>query len=182
MVLQFGSASSPTCKRPGRDPRRWLEDVEGAAQLDWVKAKNAEAISILGDPKASPVYDRILSILDSKQKIPFVGRVLNGKYYNFWQVRELFFPTAFDAAISRADMSSRSPPGRDARARHLAPLLARGVSQGDHRVGDRARPRRALQAGGGDTRGLSLRSSLLAFLAAHPSLLSSRLTPPLLHR
>ena len=85
MVLQFGSDSSPTCKNPGRDPRRWLEDVEGAAQLDWVKAKNAEAISILGDPKASPVYDRILSILDSKQKIPFVGRVLNGKYYNFWQ-------------------------------------------------------------------------------------------------
>ena len=28
---------------------------------------------------------RILDILDSKEKIPYVGRVLNGLYYNFWQ-------------------------------------------------------------------------------------------------
>ena len=82
--MESGGAASPTVKDL-RDPRRWLEEVEGAKALDWVKAKNAEALGLLGDPKASPTYGRILSILDSKEKIPYVGRVLNGLYYNFWQ-------------------------------------------------------------------------------------------------
>ena len=82
--MQFGTAASPTVGDL-RDSRRWLEEVEGTAALDWVKAKNAEALALLGDPKASPMHDRILGILDSKEKIPYVGRVLNGLYYNFWQ-------------------------------------------------------------------------------------------------
>ena len=53
--------------------------------LEWVKGRNAAALSELGDPKATQDYARILSILDSKEKIPYVGRVLNGLYYNFWQ-------------------------------------------------------------------------------------------------
>jgi len=67
------------------DPREWLENVEGASALNWVKEKNADALSFLGDPKDDPVYKRILAILDSKEKIPYIGRVLNGLYYNFWQ-------------------------------------------------------------------------------------------------
>ena len=53
--------------------------------LEGVKGRNAAALSELGDPKATQDYSRILSILDSKEKIPYVGRVLNGLYYNFWQ-------------------------------------------------------------------------------------------------
>ena len=68
--MQTGGAESPTVSSPDSDARRWLEEVEGSAQLDWVKAKNTEALNILGDPKASPFHDRILSILDSKEKIP----------------------------------------------------------------------------------------------------------------
>lgn len=70
------------------DPHKWLEDVLGQAQLDWVKERNAECISTLGDPKDFDVYKRILAILDSKEKIPRAYRVggKDGKYlYNFWQ-------------------------------------------------------------------------------------------------
>ena len=63
------------------DPRMWLESVEGTKQLEFVKAKNDDALSILGHPEKQPMYDRILSILDSKEKIPYVGRVL--KYARF---------------------------------------------------------------------------------------------------
>ena len=67
------------------DPREWLEEVMAEDALEWVKGRNAAALSELGDPKATQDYSRILSILDSKEKIPYVGRVLNGLYYNFWQ-------------------------------------------------------------------------------------------------
>ena len=67
------------------DPRAWLEEVLNDDALEWVKARNAACLKELGDPKGSSDYKRILSILDSKEKIPYIGRVLNGLYYNFWQ-------------------------------------------------------------------------------------------------
>jgi prolyl oligopeptidase len=70
------------------DPRVWLEDVDAegtGTALTWVKSRNAAALADLGDPTKMPDYSRILSILDSKEKIPYIGRVLNGLYYNFWQ-------------------------------------------------------------------------------------------------
>ena len=86
----IGPADSPTVDMPDDDARVWLEEVEGKAALDWVKAKNSEAIGLLGKPDESADYKRILSILDSKEKIPYVGRVFttpSGEthYYNFWQ-------------------------------------------------------------------------------------------------
>ena len=67
------------------DPRAWLEEVLNEDALEWVKGRNAACLKELGDPKGSTDYKRILSILDSKEKIPYIGRVLNGLYYNFWQ-------------------------------------------------------------------------------------------------
>ena len=68
-----------------KDPREWLEDVEGEAALDWVKSGNARTLGAIGEPTDKPVYNRLLDIMESKEKIPFIGRVLNGLYYNFWQ-------------------------------------------------------------------------------------------------
>ena len=48
---------------------------------------STDAVAALGEPTQDPMYTRILSILDSKEKIPYIGRVLNGLYYNFWQAR-----------------------------------------------------------------------------------------------
>lgn len=67
------------------DPRIWLEEVEGEEQLDWVRLRNAEAVERIGEPSAQPLYNRLLSIMESDEKIPYIGRVLNGLYYNFWQ-------------------------------------------------------------------------------------------------
>ena len=67
------------------DPRIWLEEVEGAEQLKWVSERNVDTVAAVGDPSSKPTYGKILSILDSKEKIPYVGRVLNGLWYNFWQ-------------------------------------------------------------------------------------------------
>ena len=38
----------------------------------------------LGDPEKSLYYNRVLNILDSKDKIPYVTKIGNF-YYNFWQ-------------------------------------------------------------------------------------------------
>ena len=75
------------------DARQWLEDVEGSEALAWVKAKNSQVVKVLGEPEKHPTYERILSILDSKEKIPAIGRVLDHKgrgtlYYNYWQDKE----------------------------------------------------------------------------------------------
>lgn len=45
---------------------------------------NNECVSALGDPKGTEIYDRILGVLDSKDKIPHVSKI-NEHYYNFWQ-------------------------------------------------------------------------------------------------
>ena len=57
----------------------------GEKALSWVKTEDAATLAKLGDPAASPLYDRILSILESKEKIPYV-RKIGDLYYNFWQV------------------------------------------------------------------------------------------------
>jgi len=59
----------------------------GEKALSWVTAENTATVAKLGDPKESPLYGRILSILENKEKIPMV-RKIGDYYYNFWQVCE----------------------------------------------------------------------------------------------
>jgi prolyl oligopeptidase PreP (S9A serine peptidase family) len=48
----------------------WLEDVLGERALAWVRAHNQKTIEALGDPTGTPMYERVLNILTSKDKIP----------------------------------------------------------------------------------------------------------------
>lgn len=67
------------------DPYLWLEDVAGEKQLEWVKARNAKAMAELAESDGFRALEqRLRTILDSKEKIPFV-RKIGGRYYNFWQ-------------------------------------------------------------------------------------------------
>src|SRR5690242_3528436 len=76
----LGSAPST-----GDDPYAWLEDVNAARSLDWVRAQNDVSIRELeAAPSFKPLEQRLLSIYDSKDKIPFVGE-RHGQWYNFWQ-------------------------------------------------------------------------------------------------
>eukprot|EP00729_Bicosta_minor_P001270 gene1270-30262_t len=66
------------------DSHKWLENVLDEKCIDWAKARNAESISHVGKPTASPVHDKILKILENKDKIPYTKKI-GDLYYNLWQ-------------------------------------------------------------------------------------------------
>lgn len=68
-----------------KDPNLWLEEVTGEKALAWVKERNAESTAELTKSDAFKSLDeRLLKILDSKEKIPFVAK--HGElFYNFWR-------------------------------------------------------------------------------------------------
>ncbi|HJV89317.1 MAG TPA: hypothetical protein VJ623_03350, partial [Holophagaceae bacterium] len=70
---------------PAEDPYLWLEGVTDPKALDWVKARNADALKELA---ATPAFEAlkadILKVLDSTARIPFVSKE-GGFYYNFWR-------------------------------------------------------------------------------------------------
>ena len=82
------------------DPYLWLEDVLGDKALDWVRQQNAVSTNELqARPEFEPIRQRLLSIMDSKDRIPFVSK--HGKFvYNFWRddknVRGLWRRTTLD--------------------------------------------------------------------------------------
>jgi prolyl oligopeptidase len=67
------------------DPYLWLEEVQGDQALDWVRARNRESRAALEQhPRFEATRTRILELLDSRDKIPYVSR--RGEWlYNLWQ-------------------------------------------------------------------------------------------------
>ena len=74
-----------TTDAAGTDPYLWLEDVLGEKSLDWVKQHNAVSVKELeGQPGFPALQARLKTILNSKERIPYVSK--NGEYYyNFWR-------------------------------------------------------------------------------------------------
>jgi prolyl oligopeptidase len=67
------------------DPYLWLEEVTGKKPLAWVKERNAESVAKLTKSEAFKATEkRLLDILDSDQRIPFVSKS-GPYYYNFWR-------------------------------------------------------------------------------------------------
>ena len=94
---------------PPDDPHQWLEEVEGAKALAWVRERNGECIAAVGDPVETESYKRILAILDSKDKIPHAFRIgtdPSAPYYNFWQVMRPPVPAASPACCHPCDPPS----------------------------------------------------------------------------
>lgn len=89
------------------DPYAWLEEIEGAVALDWVKSENKKTLAILtSSPNFQTIYQTNLQILNADDKIPYPE--VRGPYvYNFWQdkvnVRGLWRRT------SKADYESSEP-------------------------------------------------------------------------
>jgi prolyl oligopeptidase len=69
----------------GEDPYLWLEDVTAERSLNWVREQNALSTKELeSSPSFEPIRSRLLAILDSKERIPYVTK--HGPYYyNFWR-------------------------------------------------------------------------------------------------
>ena len=64
----------------GGDPLLWLEEVTGERALAWVRQQNARSTNELGAaPVFEPIRRRLLAILDSKERIPYVSK--KGAYY-----------------------------------------------------------------------------------------------------
>jgi prolyl oligopeptidase len=62
----------------------WLEEVQSDRALTWVKSKNAKSTSLLKSrPEFAPARAKVLEILNSKDKIPYVSRFGNF-VYNLW--------------------------------------------------------------------------------------------------
>lgn len=67
------------------DPYLWLENVDGAKAVSWVKAQNAKTLADLQSVKVyKPIYAKALAIYDSEDRIPS-PELMGGFVYNFWQ-------------------------------------------------------------------------------------------------
>ena len=75
----------PAVAAAGDDPYLWLEDVDGAKAMDWVKARDAESVKAYGtSPAFEEMRTQILEVMDSDARIPYVGK-MGEHYYNFWK-------------------------------------------------------------------------------------------------
>ncbi|WP_405548635.1 prolyl oligopeptidase family serine peptidase [Variovorax paradoxus] len=67
------------------DEHQWLEDIDGAEQLEWARQHNAKTVQRYAQ---SPAFERmkqgILEVLDSEARIPMV-RKIGPLFYNFWR-------------------------------------------------------------------------------------------------
>ena len=83
----IGFAGAPALALPsleGDDPHQWLEDVSGDEALDWVRAQNKSTEALDSDEDFEALRAGLLSIYDSDERIPYVGK--RGEfYYNFWR-------------------------------------------------------------------------------------------------
>jgi len=81
MTAPLAQAQAPAAD----DPYQWLEDVEGARSMAWVKEQNAVSQPQLeATPGFQALHERLLAIYNSKERIPGVQK--RGHWlYNFWQ-------------------------------------------------------------------------------------------------
>ncbi|HKB89025.1 MAG TPA: hypothetical protein VKC60_00780, partial [Opitutaceae bacterium] len=84
----FGSLRARESGPTTEDPYLWLEDIEGAKQLEWVKQQDdVTAKRLTARPEYDALYRDALAVLDSASRIPEVTQ--RGKYlYNFWRDRD----------------------------------------------------------------------------------------------
>jgi prolyl oligopeptidase len=67
------------------DPHLWLEEIDGARALDWVRAENSRSLAVLeSEPAFESLREDALAILTSEERIP-LGQIRDGHVYNFWQ-------------------------------------------------------------------------------------------------
>jgi prolyl oligopeptidase len=78
-------AASNNMNATSDDPYLWLEDITGQKALQWVRAQNAVSTNQLESaPDFQKLQDRLLNILNSRERIPQVTK--DGQfYYNFWR-------------------------------------------------------------------------------------------------
>ncbi len=80
-------AAAPATIPTVSDSHLWLEEVMGEKAISWVKEQNAVSQKeIEAHPQFAPIRDKVLEVVNSRERIPFVQK-RGGWYYNFWQDR-----------------------------------------------------------------------------------------------
>ena len=114
-LVLVGLMSSPLCRAQGsstssdavgssaadgvsRDPYSWLEDVNGARSMAWVKAENERSAKVLeADPRFAVYQAQALKVVESPDRLPYPD-LREGTVYNTWQdaehVRGIFRKTS----------------------------------------------------------------------------------------
>ncbi|HTV45602.1 MAG TPA: prolyl oligopeptidase family serine peptidase [Stellaceae bacterium] len=95
----------PTLDAPDDDPYLWLEEVDGAAALDWVERQNRTTLARYGDARFAADRDRLAAILDRSDNLPLIAR-RGQRVFNFWKdadhPRGLWQVTTLDSFRSEA--------------------------------------------------------------------------------
>ncbi len=67
------------------DPFLWLEEVDGAKAVAWVRTQNDRSLKLLqGDARYEDLHAKALTILEAKDRVPQPGFRAE-QVYNFWQ-------------------------------------------------------------------------------------------------
>ncbi len=67
------------------DPFTFMEEIRGERALAWARTENTRTFGVLqGDARYRQMFDRALTILQARDRIPLVGFRPDG-LYNFWQ-------------------------------------------------------------------------------------------------
>ena len=85
-IAAVSSATSSVSEQP--DKYVWLEDVNGARSLDWVKAENERSAKVLeADPRFATFQADALKVLESPDRLAMPD-FREGTVYNTWQDAE----------------------------------------------------------------------------------------------
>ncbi len=67
------------------DAYLWLEDIDAAKSMDWVKARDADTVKKYGSSTEFAVMQaQLLEVLDSEARIPMVTKI-GDHFYNLWK-------------------------------------------------------------------------------------------------
>ncbi len=81
----MAQTDDPDLRFTDQDPLIWMEEVEGARALQWVREQNEKTLTDLqSDPRFAKYESEAKEILTSKERIPY-GRIRGAYVYNFWQ-------------------------------------------------------------------------------------------------
>jgi prolyl oligopeptidase len=87
-VTASATAGADTQPAAGEDPFVWLEEVDGARAMEWVRAENAKTAAVLEkDPRYPVFFQEALAIAQAKDRIPEPS-IIGGQILNYWQDAE----------------------------------------------------------------------------------------------
>jgi prolyl oligopeptidase len=87
-VTAKAAAGADTAPAGEEDPFAWLEQVDGARAMEWVRAENAKTAAVLeADPRYPVLFKEALAIAEAKDRIPEPS-IIAGQILNYWQDAE----------------------------------------------------------------------------------------------